>query len=201
MSPRVRSLAQASMASCVGMSPVVTPGGSPSRHRSIAGVVTAGATHNPAPAATKGWGWLSSSAANCAASMGSAPSTSASSARASVLSQGSAQGHQQPRPQRGDDMMVRAGGGVEPLGVGGEGIGPVFVDHGISLLLATAVCDGKPLHTPMPRGLVSPRTDHSGHANPENVGTPQALPENVHKRSHTLARGATHFPTPHRPSA
>jgi hypothetical protein len=64
MSPRVRSLAQASMASCVGMSPVVTPGGSPSRHRSIAGVVTAGATHNPAPAATKGWGWLSNSAAN-----------------------------------------------------------------------------------------------------------------------------------------
>ena len=76
------------MASCVGMSPVVTPGGSPSRHRSIAGVVTAGATHNPAPAATTGWGWVSNSAANCAASIGSAPSTSASSARAPSSAKG-----------------------------------------------------------------------------------------------------------------
>jgi len=88
MSPRVRSLLQASMASCVGMSPVVTPGGSPSRQRSITAVVTAGATQKPAPAATKGWGWVSKSAANCAAFMGSAPSASASSARAPFSAKG-----------------------------------------------------------------------------------------------------------------
>ena len=81
MSPSVRVSAQASRDSCMGMSPVVTTAGRPSRHCSRAGVVTAGAIHTPAPAATNGWGSASKVAANCAASTGSAPSTSASSLR------------------------------------------------------------------------------------------------------------------------
>ena len=63
------------------------------------------------------------------------------------------------------------------------------------------VCDGKPLHAP-----IAARTRFTGHRSPRSRQPgerrhPQALPENVHKRSHTLARGATHFPTPRRPSS
>jgi hypothetical protein len=95
-------------------------------------------------------------------------------------------GHQQTRSQGGVNMMVRTGNSVEPLGVRGKGIGPVLVDHEISAPPATAIRDSRPLQTPTPRGLVSPDTGHPGQANRENAGTPQALPANVHKRSHIM---------------
>ena len=88
ISPEVRSRAQPSSTSWVGMSQVLAPAGKAARHSSIAGVETPGAIHIPTPAATKGWGWPSSFAANCAASMGSAPSTPTSSDRAPSSAKG-----------------------------------------------------------------------------------------------------------------
>jgi hypothetical protein len=61
--PKVRSFAQRSSVSWFGMSPVLNPDGSPSRHSSMTGVETAGAIHIPTPAATKGWRRVTNSAA------------------------------------------------------------------------------------------------------------------------------------------
>jgi hypothetical protein len=68
-------------------------------------------------------------------------------------------------------MVVRTGASMEPLGVAGESPAPVLVAHGISLAPHNRVRDGKPAHTPIPRGLVSPDTDHHGRANPESAVT------------------------------